>query len=467
MAIIGRWTGGSTTLIPSTSFTAPNGLFTTEQRNDNSVYSFDSSQSTVTLPTNLEDLADGYLVNAYFRYVDTSNDRFTGNARFLLSSGTGNFLSGLSGGYSRDASEDTLYIRCWAFIDQPSTGASIQFTWARDVEGPTGGTDLSVFEIIPFYYRGIGIAASTATTNFGGTTPNQVTGFSQIGSVRGNISFASNQFQLERNGSRYLCIGSAFLDGPTNRTQRWAGFRLDGTKDDETKSYYYMRENNNNRNGCVFANIYESDGSTTIDMFQYRGDGVGSGQGGASGDNFAISSASYSMVVLQLHEQTEVFRSNTVSQSSTLNITGPVDLDVCENVAIEDTASFSKSNNSAMGINKNMDCLLWSNLSVAQYTVSTGARWTAAGYITRNGAEDTNTGHGNYQRNNQGTWDTFGWSTNPSGYIAVTNGDTVGSSIQELAGGEGGGTNQLPEGWGGFWGINLDTLRKATIVNVS
>ena len=150
-----------------------------------------------------------------------------------------------------------------------------------------------------------------------------------------------------------------------------------------------------------------------------------------------------------------------------MNLTGPIDIDVCENVAIEDTASFSKSSDSAMGINKNMDCLLWSNLNVAQGVVGTTSRWTAAAHITRNGTEDTNTGHGNYQRNNQGSIDTFGWSANPSGYITVTNGDTVGSSIQELAGGEAGGTNTIPAGWAGFWGVNLDTLRKSVIINVS
>ena len=46
--------------------------------------------------------------------------RYNPQLRIIQASGTGNFVGGPTGGYLRDASEDRAYVRCWAFVDNPS-----------------------------------------------------------------------------------------------------------------------------------------------------------------------------------------------------------------------------------------------------------------------------------------------------------------------------------------------------------
>jgi len=58
MVILGKWSGGTIgTMVPTTSWAAPNALFPTEDRNDSSIYTWTSSTSTLTLPSS--GLADG------------------------------------------------------------------------------------------------------------------------------------------------------------------------------------------------------------------------------------------------------------------------------------------------------------------------------------------------------------------------------------------------------------------------
>ncbi len=96
MAELGRWTGGAVAILPSTEWSAPNGLFPVEQRNDGSVYSLNSSTSSLTLPGS--SLSDGFLVVGRFEFEDTSNGRHNPQGRFIQSSGTGNFAGSPTGG---------------------------------------------------------------------------------------------------------------------------------------------------------------------------------------------------------------------------------------------------------------------------------------------------------------------------------------------------------------------------------
>ena len=90
MAILGRWTQATTTLIPTATFAAPNGLFGTQARNDGSAYTFTNSTATLTLPAT--DLANGYLIVARLHYTDTSNGRVSIAGRFVQTGGTGNLV---------------------------------------------------------------------------------------------------------------------------------------------------------------------------------------------------------------------------------------------------------------------------------------------------------------------------------------------------------------------------------------
>lgn len=462
MAVLGRWTGGSVAIVPTTSWAAPASLFPTEARNDTSAYSFAAASSTLTLPSS--GLADGYLLVGRFEFEDTSNGRCNPQGRFTQASGSGTFVSGATGGFNRDTSEDRSYVSTWAFVDGPSASSTYQFQWRRDADSPTGGTVRSSFDVIPFYYSDIGLYSSTSTTATGGTTPTQVTGFT--GTDGSNITLSSNVVTVAGDNKRYLVLGSQFFDGlSSTRTQRWHGLRIDGTKEDAAKGYSYYRDASNNQSGEMFTWLLEtSTADVTIDQFVYRGDGVTAGQGGANIDgSTAAAAGDHALVVIELNDSAEVFRSVDGTGGVDLNVTGPVDQVIARtgDIDFNDSASFTRSTDTAFNVEDDMDALIGANVSAAQEVVATTSRWTAHAEITVNGTEDTSVFAGDYCRNSQGGQSTFGWSANVLGFVGLSSGDDVGVSIQELSGGEDGGQLEVQPGWTGFWGVNLDTLEGA------
>ncbi len=458
MAVLGRWTGGvqSQGNLPE-AWAAPSGLFPTEVRNDSSAYTWASATSTITLPSSA--LADGYLFVGYYQYEDTSNGRLNPQGKIVQASGTGVFAGGPSGGYNRDTSEDRSYVRCWGFVDNPSASATFQFQWKADADDSTGGTVESCFEVIPLFYADVGVYTSTSSALYGGITPNQVTGFS--GTDGSNITIASDTVTVSGDNKRYLALGSQFFEGRGGRTQRWHGLLVDGSKDDAAKAYSYYRNTSNDESGEIFTQLIEtSTADRTIGQFCYRGDGIGAGQGGADADGSTPGVGDHALVVIELNDSAEVFKSTDGTGGVDLNVTGPVDISLCRtgDIELNDSASFTRASDSAMNAVQAMDGLFGANLSAAQEVVSVTSRWTAFGRFTVNGTEDDATRAGDYARNNQGSIDTFGWSANLLSYVSLSADDDIGASIQELTGGEDGGQYEIQPGWGGFWGINLDTL---------
>lgn len=460
-------TGGSTSLLPGTTWAAPNGLFPTTDRNDGSSFSWNSSTSTLTIPSS--NLPDGYLFLWGYEIEDTSNGRCNPSGRMIQASGTGNFASASTMGYNRDTSEDRSYVAGWSFVDGPSAGATFQFQWERDVDAPTGGTVRSFIQAIPFYYSDIGIYTSTNTTATGGTTPVQIGGFS--GTDGSNITISSNVVTMAGDNKRYLCLGSAYHQGVGNsRTQRWYGFRIDGTKDDAAKTCCYARQASDDRAGGSFMRLYETATTDrTLDIFQYRGDGVAAGQGGADVDgNTTGVNSSHAMVVIELNDEAEVFSSTDETGGQEFALTGPVDVNIARTSDIEfnDAASFTRVNDTQVNAEVAMDVLAFANISHAREagSIGSGLRWTVHGEFTIGGVEQTDVGfHGNYNRGNQSTTDCHGSSTNQAGCFALTVGQDIGVSNQELAGSEGGnGDIESQPGWVGFGLINLGTTAPAS-----
>jgi hypothetical protein len=465
MAVLGRWTGGIIgTMVPTTSWAAPNGLFPTQARNDGSVYSFASSTSTLTLPSS--GLADGYLIVASFVTSDSSNGRYNPQGRIIQASGTGTFVGSQTGGYSRDNSENRAYARCWAFIDNPSAAATFQFQWKRDADGPntTDGTRRSVFNVIPLYYSDVGVYSSTTAGNYGGTSPNKMTGFS--GTDGSNITISSSTVTITGDNKRYLILGSYFQEDVSGgtRTQRWGGLTIDGTKENAAKGYSMYRDTSNDESGEMFTWLIETvTASRTIEMFMYRGDGVSALQGGADSDGTGTeTNAKHALVVIELNDSAEVFQSVDETGMQVLRTTGPVDLNISRtgDINILDTDSFTRASDIAINSEQVMDALLGANVSGASNAIASTARWTAYSEFTRNGTELTNSVAGDYLRNNQSSQDCFGWSANLLSFMALTSGQDIGLSVTELAGTEGGGDCRSPAGWTGIWGINLDTMEE-------
>lgn len=460
---LGQWTGDSTSLLPGTTWAAPNGLFPTESVNENTAYSFASATSTLTLPSS--GLADGYLVVSAYQIEDTSNGRCNPQGRLTQSSGTGNFVSGASSGYNRDSSEDRSYVRTWAFIDSPSAGAEIQFQWRRDTDAPTGGTVRSEFVVIPLWYNNHGIYSSASTACPGGTTPNQLGGWSVVSeSDTAAIELATNVVTAKTANKRYLCLGGQYWQGIGNaRTQRWHGFRVDGTVDEQSKAYSYGRNAANADIGEMFTTIIETAGSSrTIDQFVFRGYQTATNpKDGADVDgNTTGSNPQHAMVILELDDAVEVFRGHSNTQHSLATAGTRVDINVAETVNFNDSASFTKSSNTAFQAQKDLRLLLGSNIS-GGYASPSSSRFTGYSEAVIGGAADAYSFAGDYGRGDQGTQDCWGWSANGLSAFSVLNTETIGVRAGKLTGGEASPGTTIAD-WSGVWGLNIDTMAPAS-----
>ena len=476
MASILEVTNGVTSLLPSTAWAAPNGLFgATADRNDGSAYGWDDSAAEITLPSS--GLADGYLFLWGFEFEDTSAGRHNPCGRMIQSSGTGTFLSAQTSGYNRDNSEDRSYVSGWSFVDSPSASSTYTFQWTRDSDTPTGGTVRSYIQAVPFYYADIGMYSSSTAATYGGTTPNLMTGFTA--DLEGtNITISSNQISVTGDNKRYLVLASGYIEGQAGgtRTQRWYGLEIDGTFDDSAKGCCYLRNSSNQHGGESFIKLLETSTATrTVEMNSYRGDGVGAGQGGADSDGGGSggSNAAHRMVVIELNDSAEVFASIDSVGGQEFALAGPVDVDIASTGDIEfsDSASFVRVDDNNVNCEVAMDVFAFANISHAREasSIGSGSRWTVHGEFTINGVEQTGVGfHGNYNRGNQSSADTFGSSTNNAGVLAMSQDEDIGISNQELSGTEGGGGDiETQAGWVGFGLINLDTLEASSDTNVA
>ena len=465
MANILTVTGGATNLVPTTSWAAPNGLFPTSARNDGSVYGWASSTSTVTLPSTAE--GDGYLIAWGFEITDTSSGRSTSSGKVVQTSGTGNFASAVAGGYTRDSTNNQSYASGWAFIDNPSASAQLQFQFVRDSDAPTGGTSRSFLQVVPLSYSDVGVYASTSTSLPGGTTPTQMTGFT--GTDGTNITLSSNTVTVTGDNKRYLAMGSVSLfdSSLTTRTQRWCGFREDGTMDDATKSCMYIRNTSNDRIGTSFMGLYEtSTASKTFDVFAYRGDGVAAGQGGADTEGgTTITTGAHAMVVVELNDSAEVFHSeDSTAEQALTSANTDLTISATADIAFNDSASFTRSSDTAVNIEQAMDVLLFANAGHARETVSSFTRWEGEGSFTIGGTTQSPVGiHGNFSRGDVGDG-AFGSSYNSVAAYAVTSSDTVGYRHVRNSTTED--TTTQP-GWVGFSAINLDTLASASAFTIT
>lgn len=460
MAVLGKWTGGTVSTLPTTTWAVPSvNIFSTQVRNDSAVYGL--SSHVLSLPST--GLADGYLVIGSFEIEDTSNGRCNPSARFVYS-GSGNAVSNSSSGYNRDDSEDRSYVRCWAFVDSPSALDTLTFQWKIDTDAATGGTVRSELQVMPFYYSDIGVYSSTETDCLGGTTPNQVTGFT--GTDGTNITIASNTITVTGDNKKYLCLGGYYWEAMSGnqRTQRWGGFRIGGVKYDGAKGYSYARNTANDHIGELFTHqLKTTTASETIDMFVYRGDGVLNGQGGADVDGSVLgSNPNHVMVVIELHDTAEGFGSESDTTTGDLTSTTGTAMPVTEQSNFIDSASFEISVDTSVDVKKTGDYLFGADISMASNNVANTGRHTIMSEFTKNGTPNTDSVSGDYLRNNQGTIDTFGISTNQLGFETLVVNDDVGVQTKTLTGSESSGDPIANSGWVGFWGLNLDTLEDAT-----
>ncbi|MEL6101313.1 MAG: hypothetical protein AAFR68_08335 [Pseudomonadota bacterium] len=460
MAALAEWRGAATSLLPTTTWAAPNGLISgTAVRNDDDAYAFNATTSTITLPSS--GLADGYLIVAAFEFNDTSNGRHNPQLRITQASGTGDFGGSPSTGYNRDSSEDISWCRTWGFVHNPSANATFQIQWRRDSDAPTGGTTQAHVQVIPLYYSNHGIYASTVTACPGNTTASQVTGFSATSeSDTAAIEIAGNTVTLKGDNKRYLCLGGYYWQGVgSSRTQRLGGFIVDGSIDEETYAYSYGRNAANADIGELFTTILDrATADITLAMGIYRGPSVSPfpAYGADVAGNTSGGNPSHAMVILELNDSAEVIRTHNNTQQNLRSAGTDVDIQIADVVNFNDATSFTQESATAINVELAADVLVGANIA-GGYGATSTARYTGRSHITLNGSEQQHTRSGNYGRGNQGSQDCWGWSSNNLSFLAVAANDNIGASAGKIAGGESGTVDSLP-GLVGFWALNLDTL---------
>jgi hypothetical protein len=443
MAILARFLGSGTSTFPTTAWAAPSApIFTATERNDGSAYSFNSSTSTVTLPSS--DLADGYLLIARVHMETTHNNRHVQQGRFALVSGSGNFINGKAGSYSRNTSNNKNYVQNYLFVDAPAPGTELQYQWKRDTgDGtPAGSVVFAAMDVIPLYYDAIGAYTTTTPEALGGTTSNvaRTLETTVVESDAGEISRSGNTVTIAGgNGAKYLVLGSVYSDGGTNnRTQVWTGPIVNGTLKRSAMANIYFRDSGTNDNGGIFHTlVVDPSASTTLALAGYQGDGVADNQGGADVPHTTPGAMLNTFVVLRLPDAAEVGE-DTNSSSQSLAATTGTEISGVERELPE------------------ADVLLGGNISGAYSSVSSSTRYTGRVYAVFDGAEQPAIVHGNYGRGNQGGTDTFGFSANPIGYLTPSGSGKKATLEAQRTGDNGPVSAQA--GWVGLWYVNLDSL---------
>jgi hypothetical protein len=462
MAILGRWTGGTTTLIPTDTWTAPANLFTSQTRNDSSTYAWTAATSTFTLPSTI--VADGYLIRARVELVDTSNGRVTLNGKIIQASGTGNFVSTQTSGFARDTSEDTAFVQTVAVVDNPSGSSTFQYQWLRDTDAPTGGTVNSHFEIIPLYYSNIGMYTGTGIE---ASTAYQAQDISTtvVESNTAAISRTTNTVTLKGDNKRYMLIGGQWQDVGGSRTIRMVGFEKNGTLDTSAMGYMYHRNVTNQFNGGHAWDLHElATGDETLELHS----GIATGEltyEPCAEDVTDIPASQYNaLIVIELNDSAEVIRGQdtltfgSATNSQNISSETPVEVNAIRTTTFNDAASFTRVDNATINVEANMDAFVAANIVAGRITSTNTLRYTNESYITVNNVADAATKHGFYDRGDQSTTGTRGGASQAGGMIALSTGDDLSVTANKLAGGEAGDDTTIGAS---IWAINLDTLEAA------
>ena len=444
---IGTWTNTTVSTYPTTTNTFPSGLFGTQERNDSSKYSFSTARATVTLPSS--DLADGYLVLVNIPLNATHNNRSTAIGQLSQTNGTGNFVSTKASGYARNNNWSEHSISVWAFIDSPSTGVDIQFTWFRDTgDGTVAGTVLgATFRVISLYYNDVSMYTSTVNNLYGGTTPNTVDLSTTV--VEGtNITKTSNTVTVTGDNKKYLILSGHYSEGRGGRTQRWLANEYDATLARDAMTAIYYRDTGTDKMGRGITDLIETGtADRTINLKMWRGDGVSpTTLGGADQDGSTPAVTEAGLVVIELPDTAAAIKSTDNTGLQNLDVDDGTVLNISRNVVFDEPGTLA-------------------------YRFSSGTRFAGAVSIIGGDAYINPVADYNYGRGAQSTSDTFGYSNNVVGIINSTMAAAGGTVVTPYLAGAisfqgNDAVTQGPVGtrptWVGAFALDLESLVPAT-----
>lgn len=452
---IGHWRDSAWWQIPGIGFGAFN--FNTELRNDG-IYS-KPDDGTIQLNE-----AWDYLIIATTHDNDDSNWRYNSQLRVDQTVGTWDIFTSHYSWYSRDNSEDESWTRAVSVVIWASANSQIQVQKRRDTDAPTSGSivNASDVQVIRLSQSNYGIYGIGGTWNaYGGTTPNTVdidsiVSESDISAVE--WSTAWDTITLKGDNKKYLVAWSVSFTWGGSRTQRIWHLEYDNTDILSTRSYCYKRNAANEYCGLGSMDVVET---TTADISLqaevFRGSWVAADAGGADSDGTMSTDGNWQMIILEMPDYLEVFRSE--DSIGLQDITSAQTLNIARDVNISDSLSFTKNSNSLVSVTNPADIFSWANVWTARNNVASGSRQTTFGSITIDGVEQTLGRHWNYSRWNQATTDTFAMSIHPAG-IYTTSGpwSTIWVNSTPLTWWEPGWNDRTQPGTLWFFALNLDTL---------
>jgi hypothetical protein len=468
MAKIGRWSGININIVPALDvWSAPIELFIDEDRNDSNEYSIDSSTSTITLPSS--ELADGYLIVARIKYASTLNNRCNFGGRLNLVSGSGDFNTNPTGGYSRDTTNNEIYINTSAIYNNPSSGSQVSFEWIRDSANgtPTGAVAVASIDIIPLYYSNISMYSDTlidgttgSTNSYTGESPNLMSLKNTVVETTSEIFRSDDTVTLSGRNKRYLIMSGYYSEGRNGRTQRWLANSYNGTVARSAMGYMYFRNSTCGYMGTTLIDIIEvTDTDVTVELNLWRGDGTDpTSLGGAQVDGGIPTYTDTRLTIIELTDSTEILKSENVN-NQTICVVGSInDVSLVDTNLINDSNSFSPtvSSVSRYDIKSSMDAFVGANISAA-YPASSGTRNTGQAFLEIDDATDVKLFHGNFARGAQGNQNCFGYSANPFGFAALQENQTMGFVSNGVGSS---GVIQTNPGWAGMYGFNLDTMQE-------
>ncbi len=452
---IGHWRDSVWGQIPGTTFGGFD--FSQEIRNDG-IYS-KPANDTIQLGE-----AWDYLIIATTHDDDNSNGRYNAQLRVNQIAGTGEVFTSNYTGYSRDTSEDESWTRAISVVIGASANSQVQVQKRRDTDAPTWGSivNASDVQVIRLEQTNYGIYGIGWTgNNYGWTTPNTVdidsiVNESDTAAIQANLG--SDTITLRGDNKKYLIAWSTSFGGTWNRTQRIGHLEYDGADALGTRAYCYRRNNNNEYCGLGSMDLVQtSTADIDVQAEVFRGIWVAADQGGANADSTLATDGNGQMIVLEMPDTLEAFR----SQDSVWlqDVTSAQTINFARNVDFNDATSFSKVTDSEISVTNAADIFSWSNIWTARSNVASGARQTSYGSIVIDWVEQTTWRHGNYSRWNQGTTDTFALGFQPAGIFTTTGPwATLWVNTDPIAWWEGGGTDRTQPGTVWFFALNLDTL---------
>lgn len=443
---IGIWRDSAGSQIPGTTFAAMN--FATQQRNDGD-YTFTGSNNL-----NL-DSGGNYLLIATLKYDDSSNGRFTPEARFTYT-GSGNFVTSYGSGYTRNTANRTAWVRAIGLVWGAAADDDVQLEVRRDTDAPTGGSvaNASHFQVVRLD-TSTAVGMYTDTSDTGGYDSqtwtdapfNNIVYESDTSAIERQSG--NTDFRLKSNNTTFLVGYGMAFSGATNRVTRSTKI-VAGTSDIENSfAYAYARDASNEYADPNGLFLYRNTSTSTDLSVQAQRDNSTSNAG------VARRTSTSGMFIVELPSAAEVFISHDSTGAQDVGGTSG-DFNIMRDVDHNNSAAFTKVDNTTMNCEKAMDVLLMMQ-AYGERSDTSGTRMTAGTRFEIQGADQSVGEHGDYLRGNESSGGpSYNVGFASAGLFSVSSGDDV--QVEWFDGGDNGSTDYTTGDAVGFSALNLDTL---------